>query len=175
MSEENVNTNTSVKKGSRRSVHDIIEEAGAKGSKHVMGYLDTLDELREKRELADGTYKADLSAEQQAQVLMREKLEQAQDARETAKERYTEHLNKTHAALNNRREELRESLYSIKNPEVLTRVLLSSDDELRQLAEAAVQTRESELTRACLVAAERRGAGDVLSTIFGTDPGLQEA
>ncbi len=160
-----------------RSVHDILEQGGAAASKIVNSYLDELDSLKQKNTLADGGYKADLTDEQRKQILSREKLEQAQAAHADVKQDYTNHLANTHWALGRRREELREDLYSIGNPELLVRATLASDEELRNLTAVGAQTGESgsDLIKACLVAAERREAGDILNTIFQSRPDLGEA
>jgi hypothetical protein len=171
-----VEADNRIPKDQRRTVQAILEDAGTRGSGLVNGYLDTLDELRSKRELDQGTYKDDLTPEQQRSVLLKSKVAEAADKRAAVKEAYTENLRPTHEALAKRREALREDLYAIKDPALLTRAVLCTEDELRNLTAVAVQIggSGSDLLKSCLVAAERRGMGDVLNTIFEEHPEFGE-
>jgi hypothetical protein len=118
----------------------------------------------------------DLSDEQRKSVLLKSKIAEAKDKRQAVKDEYAKTLKQTHEALAKRREELREDLYSIKDPTLLTRAVLASEEDLKSLTAAALQVGESgaDLLKACLVAGERRGLGDILSTIFQERPDLQD-
>lgn len=154
---------------SEKTVHEIREEHARRAAEITGAYFDAKDRIRDEREPADGAYLDRLNAGQRRELLEEQKRERLGEAHRRAREAYEREVSRYQDEVARRRAELKERLFGVGGPEgasALSRAVLADDDELTLLMDAAVHAGNRDLARAVLVAADRRGRGDLLGRYF---------
>ena len=154
---------------SEKTVHEIREEHARRACRILSGYQDAKVAARETTEPRPGAYLARLYAGQRRSLLAEQKAERLDEAHRRAREAYEREVSRYQDEVARRRAELKERLFGVGGPEgasALSRAVLADDDELALLMDAAVHAGNRDLARAVLVAADRRGRGDLLGRYF---------
>ena len=152
-----------------KSIRDIRQEHAERAGRIMGDYFDAKDRIRGEQEPADGAYLDRLTPGQRRALLAEQKAERLDEAHRRAREAYEREVSRYQDEVARRRAELKERLFGVGGPEgasALSRAVLADDDELTLLMDAAVHAGNRDLARAVLVAADRRGRGDLLGRYF---------
>jgi hypothetical protein len=176
MTEENI-TGDNVESTDPTKAGEILHSMGAEQTELTTGYYDLLNELQEQHELEadDHGYLQRIPDDDKADMLQRQKLEQATARRTEVVDELRAIAQARHEQLEARRGELHATLFSVPSEDALLRTTLASDEELEKLADAGIQAGSEGLIRAALNASIQRGRGEVTAKIFGAKPELEAA
>jgi hypothetical protein len=151
-----------------------IQEAYGAHSAAILNQLhDRYDEIaKSKPDTAAGTFFERLSDEQKMATIRDHRLKLANEAREQAKQKYSESVRTYREQVEARKAEAEAQLYGHGqelSADVLARAALASDEELRGMARIASKTNNASLKQAALSVAADRGMGDALIEVFGDE------
>jgi hypothetical protein len=152
-----------------RTIHELTQEYGMAASAILDGYHGSIDEIRDMRTPEAGGYLDQLTDEQRMALLREQKAEKVQDVRAQAIEAAEAEHEQYERAVSARRTFLKTRLFSVTGPDgasALTRTVTASDAELGALLDVALQADNKDLARAVFLAAQRRGAGDLMGRYF---------
>jgi hypothetical protein len=152
-----------------KSVGEINQEHGRNATEILLGYKDAVREIAEDMHLPGGAYLDQLTPDQRMRVLHERKAERADGAYRQTLEAYTAEVARYHGELAQRRTHLKERLFKVEGPEGaadLSRAVLASEDELKDMFDIAALAGNEDLARAAFVAAERKGFGNIVHRYF---------
>lgn len=171
----NVENNTHSSPQDDTVVGTATDRTGAEQqSELLMGYYTYLDELAAERDLPDFPYKENLADDVRASLLQQSKIERANERRDEVKVEYAQAVEKTHAQIAERKEALRSELYDIP-PEMLVQVSVADEEQLRRLADAAVQAGKAgePIAKALMLTSQQRELGEVGVAVLQAFPHLE--
>ncbi len=149
-----------------KTIHEILAEHSAKAGSIMTGYQDEIQQIRATKKPAEGAYLDRLTDGQRFQLLREEKARKAAEAHERTIREYTREVDRYHAELAKRTSTLKARLFGVEDAGALSRAALADETELSTLLDVASQAGSEDLARAVLVAAHRRGAGDLMARYF---------
>ncbi len=123
-----------------KSVQEIQAEHGRNAAEIMNSYLDTMEEIRETRELEAGGYLDRLTGEQRMTLLTERKTERAREATNQAREDYAAEMERHQEELSCRVDCLKGRLFGVEDAGALSRAALATDAELGTLMEIALPT-----------------------------------
>ncbi len=106
---------------SEKTIPEIQQEYGSAGAEILTRYHDTLDEIKEDRDIEPGLYADRLNDRQRLELLREQKSRQVDEVRARTIEEYHEHLQQAHAELSRRRDTLTQRLFKVENTTALSR------------------------------------------------------
>jgi hypothetical protein len=158
-----------------KTIGQIQQHYGSAGAEILTRYHDTLDEIKEDRDLEPGAYLDRLNDHQRLELLREQKSRQVDEARARTIDEYREHLQRAHAELEERASKLRDRLYKVENTTALSNAATADEEGLSAMLDIATHAGDKTLTRAVLVAAENRSLGDLVGRYFDeVDPDARE-
>ncbi len=158
-----------------KTIHEIQAEHSAKAGRIMTRYQDEIQTIRAEKKLPDGAYLDRLTDEQRFQFLREQKAQKAAEAHERTVREYAREVERYHAELSKRTNTLKARLFGVADAGALSRAALADEKELSTLLDVASQAGSEDLARAVLVAAHRRGAGDLMARYFDeVDPEARE-
>ncbi len=149
-----------------KTIHEIRAGHSAKAGSIMTGYQDEIQQIRATKKPAEGAYLDRLTDGQRFQLLREEKARKAAEAHERTIREYTREVDRYHAELAKRTSTLKARLFGVEDAGALSRAALADETELSTLLDVASQAGSEDLARAVLVAAHRRGAGDLMARYF---------
>ena len=152
-----------------KSLVEINQEHARNATEIMLGYEDAKREITEDMSLPDGAYLDRLTPEQRMAALREHKAERADEAYQETRKAYAAEVERYHGELAQRRTHLKERLFKVTGPDgaaALSRTVTATEGELAAFLDVAIQADNEDLARAVFVAAERRGAGDVMARYF---------
>jgi hypothetical protein len=157
-----------------KTVQEIQAKHGRNATEIMNGYLNALDEIKAQRQPDEGAYLERLTGEQKTALLREQALEKARETHERTLPAYREEVDRYQDELAQRKAHLKKRLFGVEGPDgaaALSRTVTATEGELAAYLDVAEQAGNRDLARAVFVAAERRGAGDLIARYFdGTDP-----
>jgi hypothetical protein len=151
-----------------------IPEIQALYGEHAAGILNRLrdqyEEIATAKRETQGSFFDRLDAAQKKAAIREYRLKLANEARDEAKQQYTEAVREYRQQIEARKAEASAQLFGHGqelSADVLARVALANDEELRNLVRIAKMTDNASLKQATLSVAADRGAGDSLVEVFG--------
>ncbi len=143
-----------------KSIHEIKAEHSANATAILTRYHDATDEIRATRDIEDGTYRDQLTDEQRLRILRENKRGRADEAYRSTRYAYAAEVDRYQDELDARATHVKKSLFGMSSPEsaaILSRAAVASEEELGTMLELAADADNAEVSRAVLLAAERRG------------------
>jgi len=149
-----------------KTLKEIKAEFGSSGARTFNCYYEHLAEITAKREPEASGYPDRLTDEQRTNVLREQKMEQAGEITQRAREDYDAEVERYHAELSERADYLKERLVKVEDAGALSKAALATDAELGAMLELAAHAGNAESDRAVFVASEQRGLGDLMASFF---------
>ncbi|PLS87375.1 MAG: hypothetical protein CYG60_02225 [Actinobacteria bacterium] len=149
-----------------RNIYEIKAEHSAKAGTIMTRYQDEIREIRNTKTLPDGAYLDRLTDGQRFGLLREQKAQRAADAHAATLREYAAEVERYQADLAERTSALKGRLFGVADAGALSRAALADETELSTLLDVASQAGSEDLARAVLVAAHRRGAGDLMARYF---------
>ncbi|MDP9476750.1 MAG: hypothetical protein M3R38_13870 [Actinomycetota bacterium] len=145
----------------KKTVQQIREEHGRKAAGILSAYHDEIDRVREIRKPEVDPHLSEYLSDEQRMALLRDqKRERANAAHERALDAYSAEMDRYQDELDARATHVKKSLFGMSSPEsaaILSRAAVASEEELGTMLELAADADNAEVSRAVLLAAERRG------------------
>ncbi len=158
-----------------KTIPEIQQEYGSAGAEILTRYHDTLDEIKEDRDIEPGLYADRLNDRQRLELLREQKSRQVDEVRACTIEEYHEHLQQAHAEIVARSTILTERLFKVDNTTALSNAATADEEGLSAMLNIAAHAGDKTLARAVFVAAENRGLGDLVGRYFNeVDPEARE-
>jgi hypothetical protein len=148
------------------TIQEIKAKFGSSGAGVLNRYHEHLNMITAQREPGDGVYLDRLNDEQRMDLLREQKMQQASEITERAREDYRARVEAYHTALAKRTDELKSLLFEVQDAGALSRAALATDTELGPLLELASTAGNKELGKAAFVASEQRGLGNLMAAYF---------
>jgi hypothetical protein len=153
-----------------------IPEIQALYGEHAAGILNRLrdqyEEIATAKLETQGSFFDRLDDAQKKAAIREYRLKLANEARDEAKQQYTEAVREYRERVEQRKTQAEAALYGhgdALSADVLARAALASDEELRNMARIASKTNNASLKQAALSVAADRGMGDALLEVFGDE------
>ena len=152
---------------------DQIQTAYGQHSAGILNRLrDRYDEIAKSKPPTEGSYFDRLDDTQKQAAIREYRLKLANEARDEAKQQYTEAVREYRERVEQRKTQAEAALYGhgdALSADVLARGALASDEELRNMARIASKTNNGSLKQAALSVAADRNMGDALLEVFGDE------
>jgi hypothetical protein len=152
-----------------KALAGIIAEHQKNAAEIMLGYEDAKAQIRAEAEPEEGRYLERLEPGQRYALMREQKQQRANQAHRDTLEAYTAEVERYHNELAQRRTHLKRHLFGVDGPDgaaALSRTVTASEGELAAYLDVAIQAENQDLARAVFVAAERRGAGDLMARYF---------
>jgi hypothetical protein len=153
-----------------KTVQEIHAEHASKAGEIMNAYLDSIGEIRERRDPEDGAYLDELTDEQRFALLQEQKASRANEAHAQTLEAYREEVERYQDKITQRRTHLKKRLFGVDGPDgaaALSRAVTATEKELATYLDVTGQAGNEDLARAVFVAAQCRGLRDLMHRVFG--------
>ncbi len=143
-----------------QNIYEIKAEHSAKAGTIMTRYQDDIREIRNTKTLPEGAYLDHLTDGQRLRILRENKRGRADEAYRSTRYAYAAEVDRYQDELDARATHVKKSLFGMSSPEsaaILSRAAVASEEELGTMLELAADADNAEVSRAVLLAAERRG------------------
>ena len=150
-----------------KTIHEIKAAFGEAGAGIANRYRGTLDEIAHTRTVEEvGGFWDRLASEERSRLLLEHKVERASAEHARALEGYTGVLEGYRADLEERTGYLTPRLFKVEDARAGADAARASDEDLAKMLDYAIRAQNADLAKAVFVAADMRGAGDLMARYF---------